>query len=355
MGMLDFMKKTAKPLLGIDITSSAVKLVELSESGGRYKVEAYSVVPLPPGVVVEKNISDQEQLVTVIEQAVKKAGSKLDAAVVAVSGSSVITKRLNIPAGMNDQQMEAQIYEDADQFIPYPLDEVSLDFEVQGAVEEDDSLVEVLVAACRKESVDARADALQLAGITPKVVDIEGYALERVYPLLSEQIDEIGEQVVAVADIGSSSFTFTVLVDGKTVYSREQLFGGKALTEEIQRRYGLSAEEAEEAKRVGGLPQDYMDEVLPPFRSAVVQQISRSLQFFYSSSPYNYVDHLFVAGGVAAMDGLADNVENQLGVPSTAADPFAKMLVAKGVDDQALKMDAPSLLLATGLAMRSFK
>jgi len=214
--------------------------------------------------------------------------------------------------------------------------------------------VRVLLAACRQENVEHRRQALELAGLNPKVVDVEGFAVERAYKLMEDQLDDVGDQVVAIADIGATMFTFTVLVDGKTIYTREQLFGGKQLTEEIQRRYGLSYEEAGEAKRNGGLPEDYETEVLGPYKESLIQHITRSLQFFYSSSQYNYIDQLFLAGGVSALDGLVEEVEHSLGLPVAVANLLSNMQINKSINASSLANDGPAMMLAVGLALRSF-
>ena len=342
-------------MIGLDISSSAVKLIELSRSGDGYKVEAYRVLPLPPNTVIEKNIADIDALAEAIQTTVKRSGTKLKDTVVAVSDSSVITKEIELPAGLTDLQMEMQIEAEADQYIPYPMEEVAFDFDVIGPVENNPDLVRVLLAACRQENVEHRRQALEMAGLQPKVIDVEGFAIERAYKLLEGQVDQVGDQVVAIADIGATMFSFTVLVDGKTIYTSEQLFGGKQLTEEIKRRYGLSWDEAGEAKRKGGLPEDYETEVLAPFKEALIQHITRSLQFFYSSSHFNYVDQLFLAGGVCALEGLVDEVEQTIGLPTVVANPLLNMQISKSINASALANDAPALLLAIGLAMRSFE
>jgi len=355
MEFFDFFSNPSKPMIGLDISSSAVKLIELSRSGDSYTVEAYRVLPLPANTVVEKNIADLDALSETIESVVKRSGTKLKDTVTAVSGSSVITKEIELPAGLTELQMEMQIEVEADQYIPYPMEEVAFDFDLIGPVDNNPELVKVLLAACRQENVEHRRHALEMAGLQPKVIDVEGFAVERAYKLMEDQLDQVGDQVVAIADIGATMFTFTVLVDGKTIYSREQLFGGKQLTEEIQRRYGLSWEEAGEAKRKGGLPEDYESEVLAPFKETLIQHITRSLQFFYSSSHFNYVDQLFLAGGVSALEGLVDEVEQAIGLPTAVANPLANMQLSKSINASAIANDAPALLLAVGLAMRSFE
>jgi type IV pilus assembly protein PilM len=354
MGILGFLERKAKPLLGLDISSTSVKLLGLSKQGDRYRVESYAVKALPANAVVEKNINDVEAVAEVIKQVVQQSKSKIELVAVAVAGSAVITKMVEMPSGLSDDAMETQISLEADQYIPYPLEEVAIDFEVQGESEDNPDQVNVLLAACRRENVDLRISVLELAELTPKVVDVEAYTMERAFSLINEQLEDQDDQIVAVIDIGATMTTLSVLVDGRTVYTREQLFGGKQLTEEVQRRYGLSQEEAGLAKKQGGLPDDYESEVLEPFKDAVVQQVTRSLQFFFSSSQYNDVDHIVLAGGVAAMEGLSGLIEEKLGTQASVANPFANMSVSPKVNAAALASDAPSLMIATGLAMRSF-
>lgn len=350
-----FGKKRLVPVLGLDISSSSVKLLEISKTGGQYRIENYAVTSLPPNVVVEKNIAELEPVAEAIRKVAVTSKTKLKTAAVAVAGSAVITKVIEMPLGLNDDSMESQISLEADQYIPYPLDEVAIDFEVQGQSEINPERVEVLLAACRRENVELRVDALEMADFVTKVVDVEAYALERAFELIRPHLDCDDDSAVAIVDIGSSMTTLSVLVDGQTVYTREQLFGGRQLTEEIQRRYGLSLDEAGLAKKQGGLPDDYEPEVLEPFKDAVIQQVTRSLQFFFSSSQYNDVDHIVLAGGVASMPDLAELVQEKLGTNTSVANPFADMSVAPKVDAMLLSNDAPSLMIACGLALRSFQ
>jgi type IV pilus assembly protein PilM len=349
-----FGKKKSIPVLGLDISSSSVKLIEISKNGGHYKVESYAVASLPTNAVVEKNVTELDGVAEVVRKVVDLSKTKLKTAAIAVAGSAVITKIINMPADLNEDNMENQITLEADQYIPYPLDEVAIDFEVQGEVEGNSEQVEVLLAACRRENVELRVDVLEMADIDAKVVDVEAYAIERAFELIRPQLDCDDDSAIAFIDIGATMTTLSVLVDGHTVYTREQLFGGRQLTEEIQRRYSLSQEEAGLAKKQGGLPDDYEPEVLGPFKDAAVQQVTRSLQFFFSSSQYNDVDYIVLAGGVASMPGLAELVQDKLGTPTTLVNPFADMTLASKVDADALGSDAPSLMIACGLALRSF-
>lgn len=344
------------PLVGIDISATAVKLLELGRSGGRYRVESYAVEPLPTNSVVDKNISDVEAVGEAIGRAVKKSGTKTKTAAAAVAGSAVITKVINMPGDLSEDDMENQIQVEADQYIPFPLEEVSMDFEVLGPTENAPDRVDVLLAASRSDNVDVRRAALELGGLTAKVIDVEAFALENTIRLLAEDMfgDEAENKIIAVADVGATVTTFSVLEKLKIIYSREQAFGGSQLTEEIQRRYGLSYEEAGMAKRQGGLPDNYEPEVLGPFKESMAQQISRAQQFFFSSSQISAIDHLFLAGGCASIPGIAEVIENRIGVPVTIANPFANMAVSSKIPAQMLANDAPALMVTCGLAMRGF-
>ena len=341
-------------MLGIDISSTTIKLIELSRSGDRFRVEAFAVASLPQDTVVEKNINNTEAVADTLRSLYARARSKNKLVCAAVAGSSVITKSLPMPLGLNDDDMETQLTLEADQYIPYPLEEVAIDFEIQGLSAGCSDQVDVLLAACRRETIDARVEALELADLMPKVVDVEVYAMERAFELIQVQWQIEESATVAVVDIGATMTTLSVLHKGETVYTREQLFGGKQLTDEIMRRYGLPPEEAGLAKKQGGLPDDYEVDVLEPFREAVVQQVGRSLQFFFSSSDFNSVDCVILAGGVAAMDGLEPLVAGRLGCRTIVANPFADMSISPQVNKVALNSDAPAMMIACGLALRSF-
>lgn len=345
-------------MLGLDISSTSVKLVELSKSGGEYKVENYGIEPLPENAVVEKNISDVEGVGEAIQRLVERCKTKEKLAAVAVAGSAVITKTIEMAATLNEVEMESLLQSEADQYIPYPLEEVALDFEVQGISPKSDEQVEVLIAACRRENVEMREAALQFGGLKAKVVDIEAHCMQRAFDLVRDQfVDEEGDvedKIIAIVDVGATMTTLSVLTGSGAPYTREQLFGGKQLTEEIQRRYSLSVEEAGLAKKQGGLPDDYETEVLQPFKEAVVQQVTRSLQFFYSSSAYDDVDLIILAGGTASIDGLSEMVAAKLGTPTTLANPFVNMSLSSRVNKADLHDDAPAMMIACGLALRSF-
>ena len=350
--MFSFKKKSA-PILGIDISATAIKLLELSRSGSKYRVESYAVEALPPNCVSDKTINDIEQVGEAVARAVKKSGTRTKTAAVCVAGSSVITKMISMPAGLSDDEMESQIQVEADQYIPFPLEEVAMDFEVVGESEEGADRVNVLLAASRSEIVDNVVASIELGGLSAKVVDIESFAIENTIDLLSNDFPaDLSKDAIAVADVGSAITTFSVLENMKTLYSREETFGGSQLTEDIQRRYGLSYEEAGLAKRQGGLPDNYEPEVLEPFKENMASQIGRALQFFYASSEISDIDVLMLAGGCSSIPGIAELVEERLSVKTVVANPFANMAVASKISTKNLANDAPAMMIACGLALR---
>ncbi|ORU92247.1 MAG: pilus assembly protein PilM [Cycloclasticus sp. symbiont of Bathymodiolus heckerae] len=352
---MSFFKRNDPNVLGIDVSTSAVKLIELSRQGSRYRVESYAVAPLPENAVIDNNFADIEAIGQAISTVVERSGTKLKQAAVAVSGSAVITKIVTIPAPDNDDELEAQVELVADQYIPYSLDEVNLDFSVIGTNEKNAGMIDVQLAASRRENIDDRIAVLDLAGLKAKVVDVEAYSLEGAYGLLESSLPDYGpDATIAIADTGSTVTTLNILHKNKVIYSREQGFGGKQLTEEIQRRYGLSYEEAGMAKKHGGLPDSYITEVLDPFKDVMSQQIGRSLQFFFSSSSQHSVDQIILSGGTSSLLGVDALLEEKLGTPTTVANPFSQMTLAAKVKAQALSNDAPAMMIATGLALRSF-
>jgi type IV pilus assembly protein PilM len=343
-------------LIGLDISSSSVKLLELSRKGSKFHVESYAVEPLPPNAVVEKAISDTKIVGEVLARAVNRAGVSTKRAAVAVAGASVITKMIQMPSGLTDDGMEAQIKAEADQYVPYPLDEVNLDFQILGANDKNKEFVDVLLAACRKEQIDQRIEALEIAGLTPAVVDVEAYALENACQFLHHQMPEGGKgKTIALVDIGANVMSVLIMHDLKTVYSRDQNFGGKQLTEEIMRHYGMSFEEAGKAKKAGTLPETYESEVLAHFLTDMAQQIDRSLQFFFSAaSQYSTIDQIILAGGCAHIANVDTTVHERLQIPTVVAKPFAGMSVSSRAKPANLAKEEASLLIACGLAFRAF-
>jgi len=352
---LDLFSRKKQPLVGLDISTASIKVLELSCHQNQYRVERYAVEPLPQNAIVERAVADIEQVGATIDRAMKRSGTKLRNVVVSVAASQAICKSVNMPAALTEAELQTQIEMEAEHYIPYPLDEVNLDFQVVGPAEDNPEDVEVLIAACRKEVVDDYLAVIQIHGYQPLIVDLETYAMENAYALIAEHMAGGGmEKTVAVYDIGATTMTLNVMHSNRSVYTRPHNFGGRQLTEEIQRRYGLSYEEAGLAKKQGGLPDNYKTEVLRPFMEALCQEALRALQFFYSTSPFNKVDMVLLAGGCAQIPGIDKLLASRIGVPATIANPFASMTLSTRIKPQIFASETPSLMVSCGLALRSF-
>jgi type IV pilus assembly protein PilM len=344
------------PLVGLDIGSSSVKIVELSQAiGGGLRLERYAIEPLPRGAVVDGNIDKIEVVAEAVKRAWRRAGCKIKSVSMALPASAVITKRIALPANLREEELEMQVESEANQYIPFALDEVSLDFQVLGPIPNAPDDVEVLIAASRKEKVEDRMAVAQAAGLKPIVIDVESYAMRSALERLIGQLPNGGEGlVIAVFYVGANTTSVTVMHDGEAIYEREQPFGGQQLTGDIARTYGIPAEEAELKKRSGDLPANYENEVLRPFIDAAATEITRALQFFFTSTPYTRVDQIMLSGGSAVLAGLPEALMERAQVPTSVISPFKGMEISSGVRDKQLRLDAPALLTPCGLAMRRF-
>lgn len=345
-----------RPLVGIDITSSSIKLIELSESGGQYRVESYAAEPTPHGAVNEKAIVDANAIGEAIRRAVKRSGVRTRECAVAISGDAAITKAIPMPRNLSEAELEQQVEMQADQYIPFPMEEVSYDFQVLGPSAKDPESQDVLLVATRTDNVNQRVAAVTAAGLVPRIVDVEAFALENACRLLTHQMPDGGiERTIAVIDFGASTTTFSVLRDLRVVYTRDFAFGGQQLTEEIMRTYGLSMEEAGRSKKEGGLPSNYQPEVLDPFIDDMTQQVSRSLQFYLASgSGRTQPEQILVCGGCANIPGVADVIASRVGIPAERGDPLGQMRISSRAKALGVQRDGTALLTACGLALRSF-
>lgn len=349
-------KSKAPPLIGCDISSSAVKMVEVAEAGKNlYRVERYSIEPLPRDAVVDGNIMNLDAVGDCLKRGWKRLGTNVRNLALALPSAAVITKKIIVPAGQQENELELQVETEANQYIPFALDEVNLDFQVIGPAPNSPDDVEVLIAASRKEKIEDRVAAAEAAGLKAVVMDVESFATQTAFELIERQLPENGkDQNIAIVDVGTTMMNLNVLRNGQSVYMREQPFGGNQLTQEIQRQFGMSPEEAEAAKRSGGLPDNYESDVLAPFLDTLGLEVARALQFFFTSTQFNQVNQILLAGGCAAIPGIDEIVTRRTSVATMVANPFANMALSSKIRPKHLASDAPSLMVACGLAMRRF-
>ncbi|MEN3371557.1 pilus assembly protein PilM [Dechloromonas sp. ZS-1] len=346
----------AKSLLGLDISSSAVKLVELAADGKNgYRVERYAIEVLPKDAVADGNIVNHDGAVESVKRAWKRLGTSTRNVAMALPTSAVITKKIIVPAGLREEELGILVETEANQYIPFAIEEVNLDYQVIGRSPVSADELEVLIAASKKERVEDRVAVAEAAGLKATVMDVESLASLAAFELIQRQLPDAGRnQIVALVDAGANVTTLTVLRNGQQVYSREQAFGGHQLTQEIARHFGMNLDDAEAAKRRGDLPEGYETELQVPFMEGLALEISRALQFFFTSTQFNHVDHIVLAGGCAVMPGIEDIVATRTQVNTLLANPFANMAVSDWVRSKALLADASSLMIACGLALRRF-
>ena len=353
---LDIFSPKAPPLFGLDISSSSVKMLEIVEAGrGSYRVERYVIEPLPRDATVDGNISNLESVVEAVKRGYKRLGTRAKHVAMAVPTGAVITKKIIVPASLRENELEVQVESEANQYIPFALEEVNLDFQVVGPSPTSPDEQEVMIAATRKEKVEDRVAVAESAGLKAMVMDIESFAQQSALGLVVRQLPNAGKDMnVAIVDVGANVMNVSVMRNEQSIYTREQAFGGNQLTQDIVARYGMSAEEAENAKRSGGLPDDFETEVLRPFMENLSMEVQRALQFFFTSTQYHSVEQILLAGGSAVIPGMDEVVHTRTQVPTMVANPFASMQASPRIQLKKLMVDAPSLIVACGLAMRRF-
>ncbi len=353
---LDIFEAKAPPLFGLDISSSSVKMVEIVDAGkGVYRVERYVIEPLPRDSVVDGNVNQLEAVAEAVKRGHKRLATRTKHVAMAVPTGAVITKKILVQAGLREQDLEMQVESEANQYIPFAIEEVNLDFQVIGPSPSGPEEQEVLIAATRKEKVEDRVAVAHLAGLKPLVIDVESFAQQSALGLVVAQLSNQGKDMnIAVVDVGGTTMNVTVLRNDQAVYSREQAFGGNQLTQDIVSRYGMTADEAENAKRSGGLPDDYEAEVMRPFMDNLSMEVQRALQFFFTSTQYNTIDQILLTGGSAVIPGMDEAVQQRTQVPTMVANPFSTMQTSPRIQMKRLMQDAPSLIVACGLALRRF-
>jgi type IV pilus assembly protein PilM len=353
---IDLFTAKAPPLFGLDISSSSVKMLELVDAGkGGYRVERYAIEPLARDSVVDGNINNLEAVGDAVKRAYQRLGTRTRHVAMAVPTGAVISKKIIVSAALREEELEIQVESEANQYIPFALEEVNLDFQVLGPSPTNPEEQEVLIAATRKEKVEDRVAVADVCGLKPLVMDVESFAQQTALSLVVQGLPGGGkDQNVAVVDVGANVMNVTVLRNDQSVYTREQAFGGNQLTQDIVSRYGMTPEEAENAKRSGGLPDDFEAEVMKPFMENLSMEVQRALQFFFTSTQYHAVDHILLAGGSAVIPGLDEVVNTRTQVPASVANPFALMQASPRIQLKRLMIDAPSLIVACGLAMRRF-
>jgi len=348
--------RTHASMIGLDISTSSVKLVELNQTAtGEFVVERFASEPFEKGWITDGQIEKFDEVADAVRRVISKSGTRTKHVAMAMPQSAVITKKIMLPAGLREEELELQVESEANQYIPFSLDEVSLDFCVVGPSPTSVGDVEVLIAASRKDRVQDRQGLAEAAGLKPVVLDIESHASRLAMSRIVKTLPNEGKDaLVALFEIGADTTSLKVLRDDELLYDRDQAFGGSQLTQLISRQYGFSFEEAEAKKLGGDLPEDYESAILTPFVDSLSQEIGRALQYFFTSTPHHKVHYVMLAGGTATLNGLKERVTDLTGFASMVVNPFEHMKLGGSVRDTKVRREAPSYLTATGLAMRRF-
>ncbi len=355
MNMASIFRRGSDEMFGVDVSASAIKLVGLGGVKERLVLEHCAMDPLSAGCVIDGTIEKVDEAAAALQRLVKRTGAKAKKIALALPSSSVITKKIAIPAGLTPLEMEEQVDVEAKQYIPFPLEDVSLDFFDMGLSPERPGQADVLIAAARREHVQNLQDFAEAAGMVPVIVDVHSYALRlAIGRILDVQAKTTPGTLSVLYKLGAHKTSLQVLRGKDIVYERDQTVGGAQLTQKIASHYGLSAAEAESKKCVGNLGPGYEATVLAPFVATLVQELARGLQLFFNSTPYNKVNQVFLAGGGALLGGLAAAVATETQVPCSIVNPFEGMVVGAAIQRKHVLQDAPAYLGACGLALRRF-
>lgn len=341
-------------LLGLDITASSLRLVELhSARSGQWVLERFAVEPLQPGWVSDGGIEQFTEVAEAVQRLLSKSGARTRQVAMALPSSAVITKRIVLPAGLSDPELEILVQGEAEQYIPFSLDEVNLDFCVLGPCSTSATDVDVLIAAARREKVQDLQGLAEAAGLKLGVVDVASLATRRAASRLVAHLPEVSaDPVVALFELGDTTTRLQVLRGDESLYERDQSFGEATLVSLIAAESEGSMEDAQRRVLRGDWPQGASSAALRTYASSAVQELTRALQFFYASPQQVKLDHVLLAGAVATVPGLLPALQAQLGLGCSAVNPFEGMAMGPAVRARQLKRQAPAFLAACGLALR---
>ena len=347
--------RSSAPLLGLDASAGGIKLVELSrDRGDQLTLERCGLEPLEREWIKDGSIENFDGVVEATRRLIRRTGATAKRVAMALPSSEVISKRVILPAGLSEREMEVQVESEAHQYVSYPLDEVSLDFCVLGPSRSSPADVEVLIAATRREKVEDRQGLAEAVGLTPVILDVENYAAQLAATRLIARQPGMADAMIALIGMVANSVYLQVLRGDEMLYERDYAFGGMQLTQMLMLQYGYDFKEAQARQASGELPDDYLTTVMQPYVESVAPEIERALRLFFTSTPHHRVDHILLAGEVGALAGLPELVAQHSGTPCSVANPFEGMQFGRHVRSQLVQRDAPVYLTACGLALRRF-
>jgi len=355
MDLKSLFSRRQEELVGMDISSWGIKVVGLSGSMEQPVLDLLASARVPIGHIVDGKVIKMNEVAETLRSLLRKNRIKTTKVALALPSSAVITKKIMVQADLSPANMEAQVEEEARQYIPFPLEEVSLDFCHLGKNPQRPEMDDVLIAAARSDRVQNLQELVELANLEVGVVEVQSYALR----LAAKRLVDIhlpgrDNAVVLLLKVGASRTLMQVSVGEAVVYERDQAIGGDQLTQRIAAHYSFSNDEAETKKISGALAKDFESSVLAPYVSTTVQVLERGMQFIYNSTPYSKVNQIFLTGGGAMVPGLAAAISTALQSPCTLINPFEGMSLAPQVRNNLRLQEAPLFIGACGLALRRF-
>jgi type IV pilus assembly protein PilM len=337
-------------VIGIEISSTAIKLVELSQIGTSFHVETYAIEILPENSVKDNKILNMDIVINTIQRVIERAKPRTKYTAIAVGGSTVFTKYIRMERDLSNEDIKTQVETECIQNHK-SLQEIYLDFQIFKS----DNHIDVLIASCNKDTLNDHIKAIKQAGLIPKIVDIDKLAVANALQLVIENNSEINNnEIIGLIDIGATTMTLNVFYGDKILYTDKKLFGCQHLTKQIQKNYNYNYLKAELAQRYHNPPDNDYIELLESFKTNMTQQISRIVQSYYSSHNSDKLSHLLITGGGSSIANIIEPIYTKVGGDVSIVNPMASMSIASRINKQALIKDAPTLMIACGLALRSF-
>jgi type IV pilus assembly protein PilM len=345
-----FFFKKKKEVIGIDVGSSSVKLVQLKEAKGTYQLLNAGIMPLPPEAIVDNTLMDSSSIAAAIKNLVASLGVKIKDVSCSISGNSVIIRKIVLPA-MPSEELEDQISWEAEQYIPFDIKDVNMDFQILSPDAFDPSKMSVLLVASKKDIINDYVSVFNEAGMQLSVVDVDSFAVQNAFEL---NHDSRSDDILALINIGASVMNINVIKDGITLFTRDVQMGGNLYTEEIQKQLGMSGEEAESSKMLAKESNNKaLIDVITKVNDTITQEIRRSLDFYNSTATDDRITGVFISGGCSKVYNLVNNISDKIGLPVEAINPFAKLKYnEKDFDPEYLQEIAPLMVVTVGLAVR---
>ncbi len=338
-------------LIGIDIGSSTIKAAEVVVSGSGRKLVKFGTMDLPAGAIVEEGIKDPEKVAETIKSLLSLYGIKEDRTAVSIGGYSVIVKKINVPA-MNETQLQDVIATEAEQYIPFDINNVNLDFQILGDSDQNPSQMDVLLVAAKKETVSDYLNVMELAGLTPVIVDVDAFALQNIYEINYE----MGDNCVALIDIGATKTSLNILQGTKSVFMRDISFGCNQINHHIMSRVDCDFEESEELKlsdKQEKIPPEDINSIISSVVGDWTTEIRRALDFFYSTYSNEDIKNIYLSGGGANIKEFRQLLASQTAIEVETLNPFSALEIKDDrLDEAYLKQMAPQACICLGIAIR---